>query len=195
MLAFNNTFYSFTGYLKKLFTKIKRVFVDPFIRSQNPPWYDARGVFVGLFVGVGIPLGGQTICMGLLRLIVPFNLLVAFAFTWVNNPISVGPMYYGFYLIGSFLLHRPPVRDFHEFYLLITPILDAKHLGDACAQFLALGGDILLRWAVGSFIVATPLGLTGYFLSLRIQTSRAQKKVSHALSSDATRSQPIMKDK
>ena len=195
MLAFHNTFYRLAGYLKKLFTKIKLVFVDPFIRSQNPPWYDARGVFVGLFVGTGIPLGAQTICLGLLRLIVPFNLIVAFAFTWVNNPISVGPMYYGFYLVGSFLLHRPPVRDFHEFYLLISPILDAKHFGDACVQFMTLGGDILLRWAIGSFIVATPLGLAGYFLCLRIQTSRAQKRVSLAFISTRPVLQPIMKDK
>ncbi|MDA8405591.1 MAG: DUF2062 domain-containing protein [Deltaproteobacteria bacterium] len=191
MLAVHNSFHTFLGYLKKLSVKIKRVFVDPFVRSQNPPWYDARGVFVGLFIGAGVPLGAQTICMGLLRLILPFNLLVAFAFTWVNNPVSVGPMYYGFYLIGSLLLNRPPVRDFHEFYLLISPILDAKHLGDASAQFLALGGDILLRWTVGSFVVAIPLGFAGYFLCLKIQTSRAVKKSSHALSSDAARSQTI----
>ncbi|MCX5874553.1 MAG: DUF2062 domain-containing protein [Deltaproteobacteria bacterium] len=159
------------------FSKIKRVFVDPFVWSKNPPWYDARGVLVGLVIGTGIPLGAQMICLGLLRLALRFNMLAAFAFTWINNPLSVGPMYYGFYLFGSFLLNRPPIGNFHEFYLLITPILEAKNLFDGFKEFLALGSDIMVRWFVGAFSTAIPLGLLGYFLSFRIQTARAIKRV------------------
>ncbi len=195
MSALYNSFSSLRAYLKKFFRKTKQFFVDPFVQSQNPPWFDARGVFVGLFIGAGIPLGAQTICMGLLRLIMRFNLLVAFVFTWVNNPISVGPMYYGFYLIGSFLLHRPPVRDFHEFYLLITPILEAKHFLDGCRQFWTLGSDIILRWFVGSFTVAIPLGLVGYFISLRVQTSRARKRASFEQCSETISSSTNVQDK
>lgn len=164
--------------MNRLFSKIKRVLIDPFICSQNPPWYDARGVLVGLVVGAGIPLGAQMISLGLLRLVLRFNMLAAFAFTWINNPLSVGPMYYGFYLLGSFLLNRPPIGNFQEFYILITPILEANNLLDGFKEFLALGSDIMVRWFVGAFTTAIPLGLLGYFVSLRIQTIRALKRLS-----------------
>ena len=174
------------NFSKKLTTTAKRLFVDPFIRSQHPPWYDARGVFFGLFIGASFPLGTQTICMGVFRLFLRFNLLIAFAFSCVNNPVSVGPMYYLFYLTGSFLLDRPPVKNFHEFYLLIAPILQATHYGDAFRQFLDLGGDVLLRWSVGSLTIATPLALAGYFISLRIQTTRIRKRLSQKPSDGAS---------
>lgn len=195
MLYFNNTLNSITNCLKKLVSKTKRLFIDPFSRPDNPPWYDARGVFVGLFIGVGIPLGAQTIFIGLLRLLIRFNLLVALAFTWINNPISVGPMYYAFYRIGSFLLNRRPVTDFNEFHNVLIPIFQATRFGDACARFLALGGDIVLRWFIGSFIVAIPLGLVGYFISLRIQTSRLQKRNFLRLSDNETCSQRNIENK
>ncbi|MGC8659555.1 MAG: DUF2062 domain-containing protein [Desulfomonilaceae bacterium] len=179
----------------KIATTSKRLFLDPLIRSQHPPWYDARGVFVGLFIGASFPLGTQTICMGVVRLFVKFNLLIAFAFSCVNNPVSVGPLYYLFYLTGSFFLERPAVKNFHEFYLLISPILQARHYEDALRQFLDLSGDILLRWAMGSVTISIPLALIGYFVSLRIQTCRARKRVSQNLPASPQCSKPHIKDK
>jgi uncharacterized protein (DUF2062 family) len=173
-LSFSNT----KNFLVNLLTRLKGSLVDPFIRSHNPPWFDARGVFVGLFIGTGIPLGAQTICLGLFRLALRFNVILALAFTWVNNPITVAPMYYGFYLIGSFVLNKPPVRDLHEFYLLIAPVLQSEEVLAAIKQFLALGSDVILRWFIGAFLTGIPIGLAGYFITLRIQTARATKRAS-----------------
>jgi len=166
------------NFLRNILIGFKGFFVDPFVLSHNPPWFDARGVFVGLFIGTGIPLGAQTICLGLFRLVVRFNVILALVFTWVNNPLTVAPMYYGFYLIGSFVLNKPAVTDLQEFYLLITPVLQAKEILVAMRQFLALGSDIILSWFVGAFLTAIPLGFAGYFVTLRIQTSRAIKRAS-----------------
>jgi uncharacterized protein len=162
--------------LKELFNKIKTLAIDPLVKSQNPPWLDARGVSMGLIIGTAIPIGMQTAFMVLLRLLVRFNVLIAFAFTWVNNPLTLAPMYYIFYLIGSISLGKTPAKNFQDFQVLFKPIIEADGLREVCAQLLTLGGDFLSRWFVGAFVSAIPLGLTSYFISLRFLKSRQQKK-------------------
>ena len=68
---------------------LRKRFLDPLIASANPPWFDSRGIAVGLFVGMGVPIGLHMLTLGLLRLIMRYNVVVAFAFTFVNNPITI----------------------------------------------------------------------------------------------------------
>lgn len=161
---------------KGLVNKIRTLAVDPLVKSQNPPWFDARGVSAGLLIGTAIPLGLQTASMVFFRLFVRFNVLIAFAFTWINNPLTLAPMYYTFYLIGSICLGKPPATNFQDFQVLFKPIFEAGGITEACAQILTLGGDVVLRWFVGAFASAIPLGLMSYFVSLRFLKSRQEKK-------------------
>ena len=155
---------------------IKKYLVEPFKSSNNPPWFDARGVAFGLLIGFGIPLGAQMVCLGLLRLILRFNVVIAFAFTWVNNPITLIPMYYAYYVIGSLLLGKPAVMTLADFHDLMKPVLQAQYFFNSVHAFMILGGDLLVRWFLAALSIAIPAAIVGYFVSYRVQRARCRSK-------------------
>ncbi len=158
------------------FSPIKRYLIDPLRSSDNPPWFDARGVGLGLLIGFGIPLGVQMVFLALLRLAFRFNAVIAFAFTWVNNPLTLIPMYYGYYFIGSILLAQPAVITPADFRELMKPVLHAQYFWNSAHAFIVLGADLLIRWSLGALIIAVPSALVGYFVSHRVQRARCRRK-------------------
>src|SRR6185312_9447402 len=63
-----------------------------------------RGVALGLFVGVIIPFM-HTFIAALLAIPTRANVAVAAAFTLLVNPLTIPPMYYAAYRVGSWELH------------------------------------------------------------------------------------------
>jgi hypothetical protein len=63
----------------------------------------ARGVALGFFVGFLVPVG-QIVLIALFAGAARGNLLVAALVTLVTNPLTVPPIYYAAYRIGSFVL-------------------------------------------------------------------------------------------
>jgi uncharacterized protein (DUF2062 family) len=64
-----------------------------------------RGVAVGLFVAVIIPFM-HTVIAALLAIPTKANVAVAAVFTLLVNPLTIPPMYYAAYRIGSWELHH-----------------------------------------------------------------------------------------
>ena len=64
-----------------------------------------RGVALGLFVGVIIPFM-HTLLAALLAIPVRANIAVAAALTLIVNPLTIPPLYYAAYRIGSWELHH-----------------------------------------------------------------------------------------
>jgi uncharacterized protein (DUF2062 family) len=84
----------------------------PFARQLSQPnlWHlnhrsVPRGVALGLGVGVIIPFMHVIIAM-ILAIPVRANVAIAGAFTLVVNPLTIPPMYYAAYKIGSWELHH-----------------------------------------------------------------------------------------
>jgi uncharacterized protein len=163
-------------YKGTLLGRFRQNLVEPLRSSVHPPWFDARGMGVGLFVGFGVPIGGQMISLALLRLLFRFNSVVAFAFTWVNNPITLLPMYYGFYCLGSIILGESVIMTADDFRNLMYPIIHAAHFLDSIRSFLYLGGDLLERWAVGALSVGAVSGALGYAIGYRVRKKRCRRK-------------------
>lgn len=151
---------------------VRRYFVKPLVGSTSPPWFDARGVAVGLAVGFGLPIGTQMLCLGVLRVIFRFNFLIAFAFTWVNNPITLLPMYYGYYCLGSVMLGKPVVMTPEAFRELMHPVMYAGHFWASIQAFAGLSLDVVARWAVSAATVGTASGILGYVLGYYAQRRR-----------------------
>ena len=153
-------------------------FLEALIRSENPPWFDARGAAVGLMIGFGLPLGLQMLALALLRLCFRFNAVIAFAMTWVNNPLSLLPLYYGYYYLGSLILGRAVVMSVEDFRALMRPILSADYFWGSVQAFLLMSWDILERWAVAAIILAAVSGLLGYVAAYRIQQKRCKRRAT-----------------
>ncbi len=62
---------------------------------------------VGLFASF-LPIPGQTGLSAMVALWLRVNIPVVVLASWVANPLTIGPMYYACYRVGSWLLDRQP---------------------------------------------------------------------------------------
>lgn len=70
----------------------------------------ARGVAVGLFIGLTPTLGVQTPLMLLASMALRANFPAAFLASWINNPLTFAPLYFGMHQAGEYILTLLPVR-------------------------------------------------------------------------------------
>jgi len=150
--------------------------LEPLAASNMPPRYDARGIGIGLFIGFAIPLGLQMVFLGVLRAVCPFNAVVAFAFTWVNNPLSVVPLYYGYYYFGSLLLDKPATLSAEDFRQMMMPVMTAEHFWESLRHFALLGMDFFIRWSVAAAVIGVTMGCLGYLAGYYIQREHCRRK-------------------
>lgn len=114
-----------------------------------------RGVAIGLFVAVIMPFM-HTVIAALLAIPARANVAVAALFTLVVNPLTIPPLYYAAYRIGSWELHH-----------------DASLLDPADAERYSSELSRLLFWvhhasgpiAVGVLTIATAAALMGYVIA------------------------------
>lgn len=108
----------------------------------------ARGIAVGMFVGLTPTVGIQTILMMLGSMTFRANFLAAFAVSWVSNPLTMAPLYFGFNRIGDAVFG----------WLL-----------DSMAWLSGVSAEIVRETAalfLGSLLVAMPASVIGYGLFL-----------------------------
>ncbi len=104
---------------------------------------------LGLVIGV-LPFVGHTPAAALAALLLRVNLPVAVLSAWIGNPLTYGPIFYGEYLLGAFLLDLPP-----------TELSVDLPLGELIAKLTEAWRPL---W-VGAIISALLLSGTGYLLS------------------------------
>ena len=109
-------------------------------------------VFIGIFCAF-IPLPIQTLLAIAMCFWLGANLPLAMIIIWISNPLTIPPMFFLTYKLGSYILNTQ-VSGFSV---------------DLSWQWFAeLGSDILLPLFLGSVICGTVLGLIGYFFILSL---------------------------
>lgn len=131
-----------------------------------------RGVALGLFVGMIIPFM-HTFIAALLAIPTRANVAVAAMFTLVVNPLTIPPIYYAAYRIGSWELHH-----------------DATLLDPAAAERFSSELSRLLFWvhhasgpiAMGILTIAAASAGIGYFCAALVWRgwSRSRWRQRHA---------------
>ena len=114
-----------------------------------------RGVALGLGIGVIIPFM-HTIIAAVLAIPLRANVAMAAAFTLVVNPITIPPMYYAAYRIGSWELHH----DAH----LVDPAA-AQAFSSELSRFLFWIHHASGPIALGVLTISAAAALLGYLLS------------------------------
>jgi len=107
------------------------------------------GVACGLFWAM-IPFPTQMIASALSAVFFRINLPISVALVWISNPVTIPPMFYFNYLVGTWLLGTPP--DVGKFELSIGWITTEI-------------GVIWQPLLVGSLLIGTLLGITGYCIT------------------------------
>lgn len=118
----------------------------------------ARGVAIGLFIALTPTVGLQTLLMLVFCLLLRGNFPVAFAVSWISNPITLGPLYLGYYLLGERVLSP-----------LVDPLSPLWQGGSASPL---LEGMYLLA---GSLLIAIPVAIAGYALSFWLARRLGQR--------------------
>ena len=65
-----------------------------------------RAVVVGMLMAL-VPVPFQMVLSAGLALVVRCNLPVAIACVWITNPLTMGPIFYGAYIVGTVVLDVP----------------------------------------------------------------------------------------
>jgi uncharacterized protein (DUF2062 family) len=145
----------------------------------------ALGVAVGMFFGLLIPVA-QIPFSAALAVVLRANLPVAMASTLVTNPVTFGPVYYGAYQLGKWVLQEPPPSDEELAQLLAQqkapPAAETEAQGlweqvqGAWRQLGNVGKPLLLGLAMLAIVV----GFSAYFLisgvwALKIRWSRRRR--------------------
>lgn len=121
----------------------------------------APAVAIGLF-WAWLPIPGHTFWAGLTAIGSKVHLPLAMILTWVTNPVTILPMYYGAYRVGRWLLRIPP-QEFRfemsvswftgEFLEIWQPlVLGCTLFGMTSAVIGYITVDQLWRSRVGDYI-------------------------------------------
>lgn len=114
----------------------------------------ARGLALGLFIGC-TPLPGHMIIATCLALLWPANLPIAVLATWITNPITLAPISYVEYLLGTHLLGWPRM----------TFSMD-EHIQWKWQWFAQTLAEIWEPVMLGSLVVGAILSVSAYWLVL-----------------------------
>lgn len=121
--------------------------------------HSASGGFAVGFFFAFIPLPLQMVMAAAAAILFRVNLPISVALVWITNPITIPPMFYFAYWVGTQILGTPPPDEAFQFSL----------------EWLQQGGlnEIFVPLFVGSLICATVSAIAGYCLILWIWRWRA----------------------
>lgn len=133
---------------RKALRFLGRLLDDPFLLHLNRRSV-AGGVGVGMFCAL-LPIPGQMLLAGVLAIWLRVNLVLSVVLIWITNPVTIPPIFYFNYLVGTWLLGQmPPGPTF-------APTME---------WFWHQLGSIWQPLALGSLVTATAAGLAGYGVS------------------------------
>lgn len=130
------------------------------VKQAGSPDYIARGVAIGLMVGMVIPFGLQIPIAIALAFLLKAAKIPAFACTWVTNHITVFFIYPVQCWIGSYLIGNPLQLE------KVEKQLEAVINERTWASLSALGGQLIASFFAGGFLFGIILAVPGYFFSL-----------------------------
>jgi uncharacterized protein len=153
--------------------------VIPLLRARHPAEYTARGVLVGVVCGL-MPILGQSGIVLLVWLATRrlfnwhFSLVIAVLWTFISNPLTSPPMFYGFYMTGQAMLGQwQDLSGFDSFTALIHSFSsDSLSPWEHVREFL---DTLFLDWALAMWVGFLPwaalCGWLGYRWSLKAVTA------------------------
>ncbi len=167
--------------------------LNAILSLEDSPHHIALGFAIGTFIGMTPTVGVQMIivmCIAVLtKRFFYFNRVAGIIAVYISNPLTVVPIYYFLYWVGTWFVPGNVSRD--EF----AKVLEYESFAGWWETVVALFVDIGTPLLIGTAIVATISGVVAYPLMLRAvenfrlkKAQRAARKQSQAAAETAPRS-------
>jgi uncharacterized protein (DUF2062 family) len=132
-----------------------RRFISQVKSLKGDPRYIAKGMAIGVFVGVTPTIPFHTVTALFLSFILNGSKLAAAAGAWVCNPLTLPFFYYGSYKVGTYLFGLS--EPFDPTYVTLT-------------KLIKMGAGLTLAMIMGGVIIGFPISIITYFITLKIFT-------------------------
>jgi uncharacterized protein (DUF2062 family) len=165
--------------IERLQRLIRYRLIIPVFRSPHPPEYTARGVANGVFWGVTPFMGLQTLFMLLTWAVLKrlfardSSIVQALIWAWVNNPITMVPMYYVFYVCGLWLMGTSASLGGYDTFVALWD--DSAHAPNLFARITLLARQIGLALTIGCIPFAIVLSWIAYSWALMAVRARRRR--------------------
>jgi len=157
--------------LGRLWRLIYRKLVLPVLRTNDSPRSLAMGVIMGLWVSLTPTVGIQMTIVVILGTLMRANRIVAVAMTWISNPVTFVPMYYGYYKLGLWITGRQGIT-YSEIDELVR-VNESRSSWDVIVEAFEVLGTPL--W-IGSLVIATLIAIPAYPFVLRAFERRSMQR-------------------
>ena len=157
-----------------------RYYYLKFVRLNGEPSELARGVGLGLFIGITPTIPLHTVLILFVTLVSRSSKIAGLlASVAISNPLTIPPTYYFSWKVGAWFTGT------HISWVNIKSVMELV-LSDAgfmerMTAIAHLGREALVTLLLGGFLLALPVGIAGYFLSYRffdaIQRKKRQKHI------------------
>jgi uncharacterized protein (DUF2062 family) len=159
-------------------TLVRKKLVEPILRAQGSPLSIARGAALGMWFTLTPTVGIQMFLVTVIGIPWKANIPIAIALVWLSNPLTIVPMYYAFYWLGTLLMGMP-TRSYRE---LATVFLDLVRRVDQPDWSLIdglklLGEEVVTPMILGSIVIATVLAVPTYHVALRLAWRRQARRL------------------
>lgn len=131
-----------------MFAKAKKLYHN-LLLSHATTEDVAQGVAIGLFVAMSPPTGFHTATAIFLAALLRKNKIAAALAAWVNNPLTIVPLYLFIYRIGAWITHDRRTR--------IKP--------ETLTDFFHMTAGIMRPLLIGGLLVGAASALAGYYLT------------------------------
>jgi len=123
-----------------------------FIRLRGTAEDVARGMALGVFIGLTPTMGIQMPLAFFFAMLLKENKIAAVIGVWISNPMTAIPIYTYNFKVGKYLLGTPDIK---------MPNFSSLN------EILALGHDLILPLAIGSLIAGLFSATIAYFITLK----------------------------
>ncbi len=127
-----------------------RAFLDRVKKLKGDPTYVAKGMAIGVFIGVTPTIPFHTAIAIALAFIFKASKPAAIVGVWFGNPVTIPLFYYGSYKVGALLFRLEISAD-----LIAMPI----------SQILEMGAEVTIAIMCGGIIIGIPFGIAAFFIT------------------------------
>ena len=151
------------------------------VRLRGNPFFIARGIAIGAFVGVTPTIPFHTILTIFLCAVCRANIIAAIVANWiVSNPVTIPIEYYLSWKLGVLITGQPVSWE------QVQQMLNELHsvgFVEAVEMLFVKFFQVLYCLVAGGLVLAVPVGLVCYFLAVYFYFYRQKKRQERFLKS------------